>query len=260
MADGADYKAAAAFGGLRRGVFPSGHLLLPLRRCLMYHYDEPLRRLLSQILVIDGRILSPNALTWGDIISMGMLVISFFGFTAALIGILFTYMQVKQNNKVNRAMFLKEFYTTMFTDEDIRKVWYMVEYNRFIYEGTDETRDECFHESELEKATDRLLTFVDLLCSLHARNVISDDEMGFFKYEIRQMYTNEDLDRYLRHVQASYKKIGLEPYKSYFQYCEKNFTDRQWRPKGADLSPAQPDDSYFVVPIEKAKNLHIWLR
>jgi hypothetical protein len=233
----------------------------------MHYNDELLRRLLPQNLVIDGRLLSPNALTWGDIISMGMFIISFLGFTAALVGIWFTYTQVKQsnkqieqNNKLNRAMFLKEFYTTMFTDEDIRKVWYMVEYNRFIYEGTDETRDERFHESELEKATDRLLTFVDLLCSLHAREVISDEEMEFFKYEIRQMYTNEDLDRYLRHVQTSYRKLDLDPYKNFFLYCEKNFKDRRFRPKEPALPPAQLDESYFVLPIEKAKNLHIWLR
>lgn len=245
---------------------------------------EPLIRLLLRVLV-SYESLADSGMKPSDWINLGLLIVSALALivsAAALIctavGIWFTYGQLKQNQKVaeltntqlelnretaeetkkiHQATLLKEFYTTMFSDEEIRKVWYMLEYNQFVY-------DENFHDSELEKPTDRLLTFIDLLCSLHARGVITAREILYFKYEIHQMYTNEALARYLTHVKNSYavRVPGIVPYDNYFKYCAAEFGAQvAYRTEAPRERRAEPADaSYLVLPLDGAKNLHVWVR
>lgn len=233
----------------------------------MSNLEWLLSALWQRVFFVDESALRPTGVKLADIISLGLLFISFLGFLSTAIGIWLTYYQVKQNKEINsrneginRTNFLKEFYTMMFSDGEIRTVWYMIEYNQFVYDGDYDPR---FHGTEIEKQTDHLLIFVDLLCSLHERKVISDDEMDYFKYEIKQMYTNEALSRYLAHVKKSYDKVVSKiPYESYFDYCEKQFgKDPEFRPVVAPAKQMTPrDDSRFVLPVSKTKEMPVYVR
>src|SRR5690349_8360586 len=83
------------------------------------------------------------------------------------IGIIFTFLQIRAARKTQKATFFKELYSTMFSDNDIRQVYYQIEYDEFVY-------DKNFHGSENEKLLDRLLSFADLVCDLYAQKVISN--------------------------------------------------------------------------------------
>jgi hypothetical protein len=69
----------------------------------------------------------------------------------------------------------------MFSDPDIRKAYYQIEYDRFVY-------DDSFHGSDNEQLIDRLLSFADLVCDLYSQGLITRREMNFFKYEFIRIY------------------------------------------------------------------------
>src|SRR5262245_50146572 len=87
----------------------------------------------------------------------------------AVIGIMLTYQQMRQNHKIQKANFFKERYTTMFADADVRAAAYMIEYDKFVY-------NEDFHGSPQERIVDRLLSFADLVCDLYAQKLLSAHE------------------------------------------------------------------------------------
>ncbi len=137
----------------------------------------------------------------------------------AVIGIMFTYQQMRQNHKIQKANFFKELYTTMFADEDVRAAAYMIEYDKFVY-------NEAFHGSPQEKSVDRLLSFADLVCDLYAQKLFSAHEMDFFNYEFVQIYKNANIQHYLDYLKARYDETGrqtgrdIEPFPAYVAYCE----------------------------------------
>lgn len=134
----------------------------------------------------------------------------------AIIGIFFTYYQIKQGFKTQRAIFFKELYLTLFSDEVIRKAFYQIEYDHFVY-------DASFHGSPSKKAIERLLSFVDLVCEIYAQKFITEREMSFFKYEIIRVYTSDNIQNYLKFLKDFYKLVetGTMPLSSFIFYCEK---------------------------------------
>ncbi|HEV8194415.1 MAG TPA: hypothetical protein VGP82_23435, partial [Ktedonobacterales bacterium] len=137
----------------------------------------------------------------------------------AVIGIMLTYQQMRQNHKIQKANFFKELYTTMFADGDVRAAAYMIEYDKFVY-------NEDFHGSPQERVVDRLLSFADLVCDLYAQKLLSAHEMDFFNYEFVQIYKNANVQHYLDYLKARYDETGrqtgrdIEPFPAYVVYCE----------------------------------------
>ena len=150
-----------------------------------------------------------NTVSIADITNIVLLLV-------AIIGIFFTYYQIKQGFKTQRAVFFKELYLTLFSDEVIRKAFYQIEYDRFVY-------DASFHGSSSEKTIDRLLSFIDLVCEIYEQKVITKREMSFFKYEIIRVYMNDNIQNYLKFLKDFYDlvEIGTIPFSSFISYCEK---------------------------------------
>lgn len=143
----------------------------------------------------------------GDIINAGLLVL-------AAVALIFTYLQVRANTRTNRAIFFKELYLTMFSDSDMRDAFYKIEYDQFVY-------SEKFHKSPEEKAIDRLLSFVDLICNLYYQGLLTSNEMKSFSYELKRIYENSNVSGYLAFLKAFYSQVntGTQPFAYFLRYC-----------------------------------------
>jgi hypothetical protein len=138
----------------------------------------------------------------------------------AVVGIFLTYWQTRLNARTNKAAFFKDLYSTMFRDPIIRKAFYQIEYDKFIY-------DDSFHGSENEQLIDRLLSFSDLVCDLYFQKIISKHEMDFFKYEFIRVYQDEEIQKYLTFLKNFYleNQFGTVPFPSYIKYCVTKLED-----------------------------------
>jgi hypothetical protein len=150
-----------------------------------------------------------NTISVADVINAFLLIV-------AIIGIAFTYRQIRESHKTQKATFFKDLYSTMFSDPDVRNAYYQIEYGDFTY-------DENFHGSSNEKLIDRLLSFVDLVCDLYAQGIITEHEMSFFKYEFTRIYQNPNVQGYLEFLKNFYADVGTgtKPFASFVAYCAK---------------------------------------
>ncbi len=150
---------------------------------------------------------SDNTVSIADIINAILLIV-------AVIGIYFTYREAKQTRKTQKASFFKDLYSTMYSDPDIRKAYYQIEYGEFTY-------SDSFHGSKMGRLIDRLLSFADLVCYLYDQKMLIEDEMVFFKYEFIRIYTDTNIKNYLKFLEDFYQKnkAGTKPFPSYVSYC-----------------------------------------
>ena len=148
-------------------------------------------------------------MTTGDWINAALLLV-------ALIGIGFTYWQVRASGVTQRAAFLKDLYSTFTADADICEAYYQVEYGQFSY-GPE------FHGSPLERKIDRLLAFANLVCELHAQKVISAREIEFFRYRLLRLVSDSGIQQYLAFLQGVYQNLGANkvPFHSFQAYSRK---------------------------------------
>lgn len=146
--------------------------------------------------------------TIADILNAVLLVL-------ALIGIFLTYKQIRYNYKTQNAAFFKDLYSTIFTDADIRKAFYLIECEKFVY-------DESFHGSLNEQAFDRMFGFNDLVCDLYFQGVLTKREMAYFRYGFTRIYQDKEVVKYLDFLKSFFAKTGIaaKPFPSYVAYCE----------------------------------------
>ncbi len=142
-------------------------------------------------------------MTTGDWINLGLLVVAVFGFGL-------TISQLKSGFRTQRAQFLKDLYTTSVSDIDISEAYYLIEYDKFIYNSD-------FHDSNIEPKVDRLLSFYDLVAELNIQEIISDREMIFFSYRFKRIFNNKGIKEYLIFLSSFYKNNGIdkEPFSSF---------------------------------------------
>lgn len=159
---------------------------------------------------IGGLLITVSARAWSvpNAMNLGLLCVAFVGFIAV-------WYQIKQNYRTQKATFFKELYLEMFKAGNIRKAYYQIEYEQFVY-------DNGFHGSEQEQVIDRLMAFVDLVCDLYYQNMLTEHEMSFFKYEFLRIYQNPNIRDYLAFLREWYTKIGTDtqPFSSFTAYCE----------------------------------------
>ena len=134
----------------------------------------------------------------------------------AIVAILLTWWQARAGAKTQRASFLRDLYGTINSDEGIREAFYSIEYGNFIY-------DADFHGSEQERNVDRLLSFVDLICELHRRGVLTRREMQFFEYRFRRVAADQHVQAYLAFLKTFYavNDTHTEPFPSFMIYSRR---------------------------------------
>lgn len=147
-------------------------------------------------------------LTPADRVQVGLLL-------AAVVGIALTYWQVRSNAQTQRALFLKDLYSTLTTDPSVCEAYYLIEYGRFIYEPE-------FHGSATEPKIDRLLSFADLVCELYSRGIMKKHEMEFFKYRFLRMAQDPGIVGYLAFLTDFYERVGMKerPFHRFVTYSK----------------------------------------
>jgi len=154
----------------------------------------------------------------GDVFNGFLLVVALFAAFLAL-------RQLWDSAATAKATFVKDLYSRMFADADIREAFYLVEYGEFVW-------DETLRGSENERKVDRLLGFANLVCGLWDRGSVPPADMRLFDYEFRRIHRNEGVQEYLSDLQGWYRRDGAreDPFSSFTRYCK----GQGWSGQGLD--------------------------
>jgi hypothetical protein len=139
-------------------------------------------------------------------------------------GIYLTLQQIRQGYEIQKATFFKELYLTFFDDSEIRQAFYLIDYNQLLYNED----GKGFENSPHEKPIDRLLNFVNLLCELYERKLLTKKEMRFFQYEMIRIWRNSTIQTYLEYLAENAQSIGDDkpPFESFVRYCKRDLPIR----------------------------------
>jgi len=140
-------------------------------------------------------------------------IITVIGFVVTIVTILLTYKQIKVSVKTAKGTFIKDIMDRFTTDEGIRKVFYLIEYDEFKYP------DNNFHGSEIEKEIDSLLYFLDTIGALVKLDLISLSDVEIMHYEIKRVYSNQEIKKYFEFLDSWYEKNQLS---------ERPFSNFRW--------------------------------
>lgn len=103
---------------------------------------------------------------------------------------LFALCQWKKTVKLKRADYINELTDKIRSDEDIKKTIYLLEYDDFSY-------DSKFHNNtDIELPIDKTLSFFSYICYLRSMKIITEKEFDFFKYELRRIIQNSEIQKY----------------------------------------------------------------
>ena len=144
----------------------------------------------------------------GDIVSTFLLLV-------ALIGLFFTWHQLKENNKTQRAIFFKDLYTTFFFDPDISYAFYVIERDKVDF--TEYHRSEQRGTIHKIDAINKLLAMCEQISALYLRGSLSDDEMFHFNYNLKRVYENQNIKRFFQQIDEWSKGRGMKdgPYSTF---------------------------------------------
>jgi hypothetical protein len=107
-----------------------------------------------------------------------------------VIGVFAAFRQIYLSNKQKRADLILQLYNQFIADSDMQDMYYLIEYNRFIYQP------QTFHMSLEERKLDKLLGLFSNIGQLHQMKIINDKDLEFIKYEFQVIYENEEIQRY----------------------------------------------------------------
>ncbi|MGN1196044.1 MAG: hypothetical protein ACI4TA_00400 [Acetatifactor sp.] len=133
----------------------------------------------------------------------------------AIIGGVFAYYQWRKSNALRRAEYINELTEKIRTDKDIRDTVYILDYGDKWY-----CRE--FHKSgKKELRMDKTLSYFSYICYLKKQKIIYDKEFDFFRYEIKRILVNDQIQDYFYNLYHFANKNG-EPitFKHLFDYGE----------------------------------------
>jgi hypothetical protein len=110
--------------------------------------------------------------------------------TIAVISLIVAYLQFKHNKKIDHNKQLADNLNKLWSDEEIRSVIQMLEYNDTWY-------NEGFHGSPLEIKVDKTLQFLSHICFLRKNGILNDTEFDAFEYELKHLFQNKSVINYL---------------------------------------------------------------
>lgn len=146
----------------------------------------------------------------GDILAAVVLILT-------VIGLIFTAVQLAQAKRINRASLAKELYLRLYDDEDMREIFYAIEWSNY-------TENNLFKigKTKDEAKLDKILSFYDMICNLYYRRVFLQKDMELFEYEMQRVFSHPSTQGYLRFLECWQKHHGLgRSYMYLKKYCEK---------------------------------------
>lgn len=148
-------------------------------------------------------------LTLSDISSIVSTLILLTGTTLA-------YFQWKKNILFKKAEYVNELTEKIRTDEDIKNVIYILEYDETWYNNK-------FHGSKFEVQMDKTLSYFSYICYLGEKKLLSKEEFQFFNYELVRIIENLQLQDYFYNLyHFSQKNKTKMTFEYLFDYGKKN--------------------------------------
>lgn len=123
--------------------------------------------------------------------------------------------QLYKGNKRNKFEYITKLRNEFQNNKDLVDLFYEIDYEHFCFDK------ENFHESEKEKNSDSLLAFFTNIAYLKKFNIMDEDQLKFFQYEIHSIYTNSEIEKYRFYLIDLYKKEHV-PFKfeEFFKLAE----------------------------------------
>ena len=153
-------------------------------------------------------------LTAGDWINGLLLLV-----TAA--GLIFAGIQLKQTKDINRASLVKELYLMFYNNDQIRQIFYKIEWSAYKKEESIKLN------SNEEQQVDMLLSFFEVVCDMYYRKVLLKEDLRVFDYEMHRTYEHPGIQHYLAFLSKWQKERNIgESYSSYKRYCKESFSSK----------------------------------
>ena len=108
----------------------------------------------------------------------------------AFIGLVLNWWQIRKNNKDKRSEFLVNLSNQWVINDDMKHIFYKIEYNNFVYHNQ-------FHGSDEEKKLDKLLHYFDNIAHLYSNGIMNLEDLSFLSYEFLKCYQSEGVQSYL---------------------------------------------------------------
>lgn len=126
-----------------------------------------------------------NTYTVGDILAaISILVV--------ILGGVFSLIQWNKKQLLQRGEYITQLTEKIRTDEDIKEIIYLMDYNDEVWYTAD------FHRSgDFERKVDKTLSYFSYICYLKKKRLITSSEFEFFEYEIRRILMNDQVVKYL---------------------------------------------------------------
>jgi len=144
-------------------------------------------------------------------------VLTAFSLILAALGAIFGFCQWTKSVKIKRAEYINELTEKIRTDDDIKEIVYILDYNHIWYTPT-------FHDcGELERKIDKTLSYFSYICYLYQSHLITKNEFQFFKYEIERILMNTQIQNYFYNLYHFADKFNVPiTFKYLFEYGKKN--------------------------------------
>jgi hypothetical protein len=144
-----------------------------------------------------------NEITDGDIIQILL-------WLAAVIGLIFNYLQMRTNNRQKTAEHIINLNNQFASDKDLSDIYYEIEYGKFKYDPT-------FHQSERESKLDKLLDLYESMAKLYLLSNFTLKDMDYVAYSYLVVYQDSAVKSYLAFLDKWYKTRGMrvKPYSSF---------------------------------------------
>ena len=117
-------------------------------------------------------------------------------------GLCFGLYQFYQNSKIKRAEQLNSIITRIWSDDEIRSVIQMWEYNDSWYEPS------SFHGSARETKIDKTLQYLSYVCYMYKMKLLHENEFATIEYEIVRALKNKSVIEYLQFL-YSFSKCAV---------------------------------------------------
>ena len=142
-----------------------------------------------------------SSLQWNPEIGVGDLL-TLLGFTFTIASLIFAGLQLRRNMATQRAQFLLDFTERYFSDSDVRKFFYKIDYGEFKLDFNQ------FIGSDEERWLDSLLYTFDVIGRMIKMRVVSVEEVDIIGFQASRVLRNPEVKEYLKWLDGEHRGEG----------------------------------------------------
>jgi hypothetical protein len=125
------------------------------------------------------------------------------GFTLTSITAILAFRQFRMATVTNRARFLLDIMRWYYDNQDLRDLFYRLDYNKWEFDaGT-------FPLSEDEPAIDHMLFLYEMIGHFMRLGVLKAEEIPIIRFEASRVLGNPQIVKYLTWLDSEYESVGV---------------------------------------------------